>query len=57
MIGNIPKVQPLATAVARVNDFLDRLSRLNDHIVTGQWAMPEMIDRAYIGICLNDLMG
>ena len=57
MIGNIPQMQPFATTIPRVNDFLDRFGHIDDDIVTRQGAVSEMVNRPHIRIGFHDTIG
>ena len=57
MIGHIAQVQPLAAAVARIDDLLQFLAALDNGIVAGQRAVAEMIDRADLFVGLDNPLG
>ena len=54
VIGDVAQVQTFAPSVSWIEDLFQILDRPDDHVVIRQWTMPQVIDRADVGIRLHD---
>src|SRR5262249_30343197 len=57
IVGHVAAMQPLAAAVAWIDDFLEIIGGGDDFVVVGEWAVAEVIDRTDLFVSADDAIG
>ena len=57
VVGDVAQVQPVAAAIAGIEDLLQVFGSVDDRVVVRQRAMAQVVDRADLGVGLDDPLG